>query len=93
MKITTADGYDLHITKIERDDVPDHLKTVNPADYKEFWVAKDRCGNPYMWAARGYAEAPNEIVVWYRSGNFWSGWSATVSGAFSAALQNAWMHA
>lgn len=94
MKIKLHTHDELNVSRIEREDLPKgHLKGMNPDDFNEFWVAKDRCGNPYMWAARGYKPAPKEIVVWYRSGNPWASFANAVRGAFVEAAKYAWMSA
>jgi hypothetical protein len=94
--IHAQSGHTLFVAPITFDELPDKIKNGDDAkEYKKFWVVKnwDNDGCIFMYLGKGYESTPNEIVVWYRNGGFWSGYGKTIEDAINEAQKDGWMYA
>lgn len=92
--IHAQSGHTLFIKDISFDELPDVIKINNADNYTQFYVVKNWSDNGivFMYLGKGYKQSPKEIVVWYKSGNFWSGYGRNIQEADDA-QKYGWMYA
>lgn len=93
--IHVASGHTMFVESIAREDLPEHLAPETEA-YDKFYVVKnwDRGGVVFMYLGKGHADAPTQVVAWYReSGAFWSGYGKNLKSAIEGAQRDGWMYA
>lgn len=90
-------GHTLHVAQVPRDRLP--KKALEAEDYTTFYEVRnwDAKGVVFMWLGKGYSKsnsptARNEIVAWYRNGQFWSSFGTTLQSAIEGAQKDGWMY-
>ena len=104
--ISAQSGHTFHVSSISRSDLP--LDTSYRADGKTpclmdevdqfdtFYVVRnwDKDGVVMLYLGKGHAQAPKQIIAWYRnSGAMWSGCGTTLKEAIDGAQRDGWMYA
>lgn len=93
---SAVSGHTLFVKKIKREELPEVIQLSNSSNsYTDFWVVKNWAENGivFMYLGRGNKDAPREIVVWYRGGQFWSSYGKTIQAAIEGAQKDGWLYA
>ena len=87
--VRAASGHTIAIFRV--------LKSEHPAGsaYSHFYVAKnfDEEGVTFFYLAKGYKDAPNQIMVWYKNKRMWTGFGNNLEEAINGAQRDGWLHA
>jgi hypothetical protein len=89
-------GHALYVESISYDQLPNGVKRFKYiSNYPKLYVVKnwDEDGVVFMYLGTGKKGSAKEIVVWYRNGNFWSGFGTTIEDAINGAQKDGWMFA
>lgn len=89
-------GHTLFVQKITNDELPKVIadNTVSKT-FTTFYVVKnwDAQGVVFMYLAKGHSQAPAQVCVFYRSGQFWTSYGKTIKAAIEGAQRDGWMYA
>jgi len=94
--IQAQSGHTLFVKSIPFKQLPEVIRKGDDAKrYITFYVVKnwDDEGIIFMYLAKGYGQAPNEIVAFYPKGGFWSSFGNTIEQAINGAQKDGWMYA
>lgn len=88
-KILTNNGSKLILNTAVRKSLPPIMD--NADSYTQFWEARTEHSNEVMfYLGKGHPEGPRQIVVWYRNGQMWHSFGATLESAIEGAVKDAW---
>lgn len=86
-------GHTLFVRDVDADKLP----ALNDKDaYTRFYEVRnfDEEGVVFLYLAKGYKDAPKQIVAWYpRTKAFWSGYGENFKEAIEGAQKDGWMYA
>jgi len=88
---STFSGHTFFVSSCDSSELPKDAEYVK--SYSKFYKVQNfnATGHTFMYLGKGTKEAPNQIVVWYPSGRFWSGFGTTLEEAIIGAQKDGWM--
>lgn len=85
-------GHTLHVSSADPASIPEF---ENKSLYTKFYVVRnwDADGVTFFYLGKGYEQSPDQIVVWYRNGGFWSSFGNSIKEAVEGAQRDGWLYA
>ena len=85
-------GHTLFVQSADPASIPEF---ENKSTYKQFYTVRnwDAEGHTFFYLGKGNEQAPNEIVVWYRNGAFWTSYGNNIKEAIEGAQKDGWLYA
>ena len=94
--INVKTGHSLYVSQCSVDEIPDagyEPKRWDPRNsYSKFYkVQNGKGGATMLFVAKGHKAAPKQVCIFYRNGEFWSGYRNNIKDAINASMDDAWL--
>lgn len=93
--ISAASGHTLFVKQIDPASVPAKVQGNAYFDaYPRVYEVRnwDAGGVVFFYLAKGNAKAPNEVCVFYKNGQFWTGYGNNFKEAIDGAQRDGWLY-